>query len=126
MEGLKQEEIDAAKRLMDAVNLHVQANMASGRDTPGYVAIRLGDGRSPDGILYDNRRDATRHNRWTRDIAFIRVGKDTMPFKEAVIVLQMHRRAYVNGVVFTEEEIVVPQMTELMQPFIPRTLEGLN
>ena|SRR6266545_3918725 len=121
-----QEEIDAARYLMDAVNLHVQASRAAGRETPGFVAIRLSDGKSPTGDLYDNRLDAIRHNLHDANIFYVKVGKMTMSFREALIVLQMNRMARANGVVFANEAVVAPQLTELMRPFIGRTLRGLD
>jgi len=124
--GFTQEESDAAKYLMDAVNIHVQASRASGRTVPGYVAVRLSDGKSPTGVLYDNRRDAIRHNLHDANMFYVKVGKATMSFREALIVLQMNRMARKNGVVFANEEVVAPQLTELMRPFIGRTLRGLN
>lgn len=121
-----QEEIDAARYLMDAVNIHVQASRELGRETPGYVAVRLSDGKSPTGDLYDNRGDAIRHNLHDANLFYVKVGKDTMAFREALLVLQMHRMARKNGVVFANEEVVTPQLTELMRPFLGRTLRGLN
>ena len=109
------EEWDAARRVADAVNLHVLAMIAENRDRPGYVAIRLSDGRSPDGVLYDNRRDATRHHLHDRAMFYVKVGKDTMPAREALIVLKLARLAYKRGVIFTEEEVITPHLTELLK-----------
>lgn len=127
MDRITDNERDAAQRLADAVNLHVHAIAAegSGRDKPAYIAVRLFDGRSPDGVLYDSRSDATRHQN-DPGVFFVKVGRDTMPLNEALIVLQMNRRAYRQGVVFTEEEVVAPQLPELMARFIPRTLRGIK
>ena len=120
------EESDAAQRMMDAVNLHVSAMLAGlDRTTPGYVAIRLSDGRSPDGILYDSRKDAARHQS-DQGVTFVKVGRESMGFREALIVLQMNRRAYKAGEIFTEQEVIATQLSELMLPFIPRTLKGLS
>jgi hypothetical protein len=128
MSDPQQEVLDAAQRMADAVNLHVAAIAAegSGRDRPGFVAIRLADGRSPDGVLYDTRREAVLRHRFEGGVCYLRVGRDSMPVREAVIVLQMHRMAYKRGVVFAEEDVVIPQMTELMAPFIPQTLRALD
>ena len=130
MRDVTQEETDAAKRLAEAVNLHVNALSAegSGRERPGYVAIRLLDGKPADesNPLYDSRADATRHNTFSPAVCYVKVGRDTMPTSEALIVLQMNRMAYKRGVVFSEEEVIVPQLSELMKPFIPRTLRGLE
>lgn len=125
---ITQEETDAAQRMADAVNLHVLALMAEGgtRDHPPFVAIRLSDGRSPDGVLYETRADMFRHHPHERALFAVKVGRETMPFREAVIVLQMARMAYKRGVIFSEEDVVTPHLSELMAPFIPRTLRGLK
>lgn len=124
------EEWDAAKRMADAVNLHVlahRAQLGNGRDTPGFVAIRLEDGRSPDGVLYDTRRDAARHwPPYPNGMCYVKIGRSDMSVKEALVVLMLHRQAFRNGVVFSEEEIVVPHRLELARPFIPRTLRGVG
>lgn len=123
-------EWDAARRMADAVNLHIAAHNAelgNGRDKPGYVAIRLEDGRSPDGILYDSRRDAARHHPpYPHGMCYVKVGRTDMSVREAMVVLQIHRQAFRRGVVFSEEEVVVPHRLELAKPFIPRTLRGVN
>ena len=124
------EETESATRLMDAVNLHVLAILAekSERDRPPFVAIRLEDGRPADdkNPLYDSRADATRHNRHNPAVCFVKVGRETMSLHEATIYLQMNRMAYKRGVIFTEEDVITPHLSELMKPFIPRTLRGLN
>lgn len=121
-----QEEIDAAKYLMDAVNLHVQASRAVGRERPGLVAIRLSDGKSPTGDLYDSYADAVRLTGHDPSVFFLRVGKDSMPFRAALLQLQMHRMAYKRGVIFHQHAVVLPHLTELVSGFLPRTLRGLN
>jgi len=120
------EEWAAAQRLADAVNLHVlaqNAELLSGRTKSGYVAIRLEDGRSPDGILYDTRADAARHqlDPWC---FYVKVGRETMQPKEAWVVLNYARMAKKKGVVFSEEEVILPQRLELVQGLIPRTFRG--
>jgi len=106
--------------MMDAVNMHITVRVANNADTPQYIAIRLDDGRSPDNhTLYDNRRDVFRgKNRWTRNIMAVKIGVQTMPLREAIIVLQMNRRAYENGVIFSEEEPVTLHLPEFNYPFI--------
>lgn len=125
-EEIPQELIDAANRMRDAVNLHVAVANTTGERLAGFVAIKLEDGRS-DGTLYETRRDAVRHtaNRG-RGWFYAKVGADTMPLREAIIVLQMARKAFANGVVFAEEDPVVPQMAELVAPYIPKTIKGLD
>lgn len=118
---------DSARRMADAVNLHVTAlaTEGTGREQPGFIAIRLEDGKPADPInpLYDSRRDAARHNLMNPAVCFIKVGRESMPVKEAILVLQMNRMAFKRGVIFSEEEIITPQLTELMNPFIPNTLK---
>lgn len=121
------EERDSAKRLADAVNLHVHARLAAGGDAPpGYVCIQLSDGRDPDGVMYDTRKDVFRHHPFERYLFAVKVGMETMPEREALIVLQMARMAFKRGVIFSEEEVVAPQLSELMSGMIPRTLKGLE
>lgn len=112
-ENVPMELWDAARRMMDAVNLHIVAAWASGRDRPGYVAIRLADGRSPDGVLYDTRRDAVRHQQ-DRAMFYVKVGRMSMGAAEAVTTLRFARMALKAGVVFAEEEPVLPQLSELI------------
>ena len=120
-------DIDAAQRMADAVNLHCSVQRAELRDRPGYVAINLSDGRSPDGVLYDTRRDAARHNIHDLNVFFVRVGRDSMSPGEALIVLRFNRQARSRGVIFSEEEVVTPQMTELIpRAFVRRRLTGRN
>lgn len=123
---IKPEESDAAKRMMDAINIHVQASRASGREKPGWVAIRLSDGTSPTGDLYDSRSDAVRYHGHDSYVFYVKVGKDTIGFREALLVLQQNRQARNMGVVFQREQVVMPNLSELLTPYLPRTLEGLR
>lgn len=104
---------DAARRMADAVNLHMLVMVAENRDRPGYVAIRLEDGRSPDGVLYDTRKDAVRHQSDPKNF-YVKVGKMSMGAKEAVTVLKFARMALQSGIVFAEEDPQVPQLSEHM------------
>lgn len=125
--AIPQELLDSANRMRDAVNLHVVAGALGARARHlCWVAIRLEDGRS-DGNLYESRLDAVNHTQnkspgWT----YVLIGADSMSEREALLVLQMHRKAYAMGVRFSEEHVVVPQMTELMAPFLPNTLRKLG
>ena len=123
---ITQEEKDAARFLMDAVNLHVDASRASGREKPGWVAIRLHDGKSPDGTLYDSQKDAARFNSYDSHVFFLKVGKAPIGFREALVVLQLNRQARKRGVVFHHETVVSPQLTEMLQKMMPRTMRGLG
>jgi hypothetical protein len=122
------EEWDACQRLADAVNIHVlaqNAELGNGRDRPGYVAVRLADGRS-DGVLYDTRADAVRHQAHAADpyFAYIKVGRQMMPPREAWVVLMYHRQAAASGHVLAEEEVILPHRLELVRDRIPRTVAG--
>lgn len=123
---ITQEEKDAARRLMDAVNIHVDASRASGREKPGWVAIKLSDGRSPTGDLYDEQKDAARFNAYDPNVFFLKVGKMPIGFREALLQLQQHRQARRAGVVFHREVVVLPQLSELLRPHLPRTMRGLD
>lgn len=121
-----EDELQAARQMMEAVNLHVavqNAQLGNGRDKPGFVAIRLSDGKSPDGILYDTRREAVRHqdDPWN---FYVCVGRAGMQLKEAWVVLMYARQAKARGVVHAEEETILPQRLELVAGNIPRTFRG--
>ena len=111
-ENVPMELWDAARRLADSVNLHTLAMLAENRDRPGFVAIRLEDGRSPDGVLYDSRRDAVRHQSDPK-MFYVKVGKMSMSATEAVTVLKFARMALKAGIVFADEDPQVPQLSEL-------------
>lgn len=109
LELATQEEKDAVQRLCDAVNLHVDAQ---GSEAFGkYVAIRLSDGRSPDGTLYDTRADACRYqpDPWC---FYVKVGPGGIQPNEAWVVLGYARQARDAGTVFQNEEPIVPMLLE--------------
>lgn len=118
-----QEEKDACQRLCDAVNLHWDAlgEQAHGK----YVAIRLEDGRSPDGALYDTRADATRHQGNDPWCFYVKVNPGGIGLTEAWVVLGYARQARQAGVVFAEEEPVVPQRLELGGSWLTRQRAAL-
>lgn len=120
-----QEEWDAAQRCADAVNVHTAAyreHLKQGRARPGFVAIRLEDGRSPDNTLYDTRREATRYQPpYPNGMMYVKVGPDTMSPRSALIILKAHRYSFERGAVFTEEEIVIPQRLEDLSSMVPST-----
>lgn len=98
------EEIDSAKRLSGIVNsmviihpLEVVLN--------SWIAISLKDG-STDGVLYDTRADAVRHQYHETQCAYLslRGAPAGMPVEEAHVYLKFHRDAYDAGYVFTDPE----------------------
>lgn len=127
MNAIRPEEWDAARRMAEAVNGFVLAENAlrdigQERPSPPYIAIDLEDGRCADGTLYDSRADATRHQKSAYRF-YVKIGPATMSDREALVVLMYARMAYKRaGVVFTEEEPVLPQRLELLQPYMPRTM----
>lgn len=112
-----QEEWDAAKRFSDAVNLHIsaQGDAAIGR----WVAVKLSDGSS-DGNLYDSRPDAVRHQINDPWCFYAHVQPGGLGVKEAWIVLSYARQAKKAGVIFAEEEAIVPQRLELGGSWLAR------
>lgn len=127
MNGLPKELLDAANRMRDAVNLHVVAGSLGARERHlQWLAIALEDGRS-DGTVYESRLDAVRHTaNKSRGWFYLKLGADSMGEREAIIVLQQARQAFAKGVVFAEEHVITPHLSELMQPFIPHTLDILR
>jgi hypothetical protein len=117
LELATEDEKNAVQRLCDAVNLHWEA---LGSEAVGkYVAIRLSDGRSPDGTLYDTRADAARvqPDPWC---FYVRVTPGGIQPKEAWVVLGYSRQAKKAGVVFQNEEPIIPQRLELGGSWLAR------
>lgn len=86
---------DAAMRLADNVNLHFAA---IGWDAVGkWVACRLDDGTS-DGVLYDKRQEAVRHQHHNEQFyCFVKIVPGSMGYCEAQVYLDFHRKAYTAG-----------------------------
>lgn len=120
-----QEDWAAAQRCAEAVSMHsavYREHLKQGRARPGFVAIRLQDGRSPDNVLYDTRREATRHQPPYPDgMMYVKVGPDAMSPRSALNQLKVSRHAFEKGVVFTEEEIVLPHRMEDLATMVPST-----
>jgi hypothetical protein len=92
------------------VNVHVAAlgSEAFGK----YIAVRLEDGRSVDGNLYDTRADAVRHTPHDPWCFYVKVNPGGIQEREAWVVLGYARQAKKAGVVFQNEEPIVPMMLE--------------
>jgi hypothetical protein len=124
---IRQEEWDAARRMAEAVNLHIAAGREMRQENrAGFVAIDLADGRSPDGTLYPSRLDAVKGQKGNKYRFFVKIGPKDMSEREALVCLMYARRAFAAGHVFAEEEPLMPQRLEIAQPFIPRALRGLG
>lgn len=85
---------DAARRCADAVNLHVVADPfgAVGK----WVAIALADGSS-DGVLYDTKADAIRHQADEFHCAYVCIPPGGMPIPDAAVYLRTMRQLYDAG-----------------------------
>lgn len=81
----------AAQRMAEAHNTAVIAG-GSGR----WLAIHLSDGNS-DGMIYDRRADAVRHQLHETQSAYIIVAPDFMQVAEAKSLLKTFRGAYDAG-----------------------------
>jgi hypothetical protein len=90
---------DAAKRVSDAVNLHMlaaDAGWAWDNVRGKFMAFALADGKS-DGVLYDSKRDAVRHQSDEFLCMYLKLHAGGMSICEAEIMLKIHRQAYSNG-----------------------------
>lgn len=119
LELATEEEKTAVQHLCDAVNIHVQAlgSEAFGK----YIAVRLEDGKSPDGSLYDTRADAVRHTIHDPWCFYVKVNPGGLSPREAWVVLGYARQAKrTRGVVFQTEEPIVPMLTELGGSWLAR------
>ena len=92
---------DSARRMSDAINLHWAIHQwgAVGK----WVAFRLSDGGS-DGVLYDTKRDAIRHQLHEMQCAYVRIIRDQMSVCEAHTFLEVSRRAYDAGFRLTDPD----------------------
>jgi hypothetical protein len=100
---------DAAKRLSDAVTLHMLAtnNSAAG----SWIAARLSDGGT-NGDVYETREQAIRHNPDYH--CYLLIPPDGMGIQAASIFLRFNRVLFKNGMRMPEpdREFVMPQNVE--------------
>jgi hypothetical protein len=89
---------DAARRCSDVIRTHVVAG-SIGR----WAAIRLSDGGS-DGIPYDTRAEAVRHQLHETQCAYVQIPYDDMSPRAAGVFLRFHRDAYDAGMRLTDPE----------------------
>ena len=104
---------DAAKRCSDIVTMHIAAGQA-GR----WCAIRLSDGGS-DGVVYDTRSDAIRHQLHETLCAYVQIPRDSMPPEHAERFLAFHRKCYDAGFRLSDPD-------DRREPIMPYTLEGFQ
>lgn len=97
---------DPSRRMADAVNLHLAAD-------PGNIgkwcAIRLADGDS-DGVVYDTRADAVRHQLHEQLCAYICIPPGGMQPIEAASYINYHRQLYDAGFRLPDPEFGLPMM----------------
>jgi hypothetical protein len=84
--------VDAAKRCSDIVNLHALVHSSWMK----WVAIRLNDGGS-DGVLYDTRADAIRHQYYEEYCAYVCIPPSGMTQSDAREWLSFNRALYDAG-----------------------------
>jgi hypothetical protein len=104
---------DAARRASDVITLHLLADRE--RAVNSWVAIRLSDGGS-DGILYDSKAAAVRHQLHEYQCAYAKVPPDGMGPREAEIFLRFNRELYDAGMRLadpdTDREVIMPLRLE--------------
>ena len=92
---------DEAKRCSDTVNMHLAA-LGFGAHRR-WVAVRLSDGGT-DGVLYDTRRDAVRHQLDEMQCAYVCIPPTQMSVCAAEVFLAFHRKAYAAGFRLTDPD----------------------
>jgi hypothetical protein len=102
---------DAAKRMAGIINGYVTF-IPIWELKSKWIAIRLADGGS-DGVLYDSRGDAVRHQSDERFCAFVCMASLVQGAKpmDCAIYLAFHRHAYDSGMRLHEPEapqLIVP------------------
>lgn len=105
---------DSAKRASDAIRLHLLANHDQALHS--WAAIRLSDGGT-DGILYDTKAQAVRHQLHEYQCAYVFIPADGMSPRIAETFLRFHRHLYDSGFRLADPdvdlEVVMPNRREL-------------
>ena len=105
----------AAHRLSDLYNMHLVADRFNvGR----WIAVRLSDGTS-DGVVYDHRREAVKHQLHESLCAYVQIRPHQMTVQEAASVLKFYRFAYTSGFRVTD-----PEGPELIMPITTQELSS--
>lgn len=82
---------DIGRRASEVISLHVLAGSVG-----KWVALRLSDGSS-DGIPYDSRPDAIKHQLHEQLCCYVRVPSDGMPSAHALQFILINRALYAQG-----------------------------
>lgn len=106
---------DAARRIADAVALHLQADYDG---TVGrWVAFALADGAS-DGTTYEWKADAMRHQLYPELCCYLKILPDGMSPRGAELFLKFNRELHDAGMRMTdpdEREVIMPTRAEQYQ-----------
>lgn len=105
---------DTARRVADQYQQHREHN---DRSIGAWMAARLSDGTS-DGVLYETRRDAVRHQHHDeQQYAFINIRPNGMSVCAAASFMRTCRMAYAGGFRLTDPEhraggrVLIPRLT---------------
>jgi hypothetical protein len=113
---------DIGKRASEVITLHVLGGNAG-----KWVALRLSDGGS-DGIPYDTRGDAIKHQFHEQLCCYVRVPIDGMPPEHAARFIEINRALYDAGYRLADPDMpgepIYPERLEDIEPWIRN--RGLN
>lgn len=104
---------DRGRRLAD----HVRAARSIGGEGR-WIAARLSDGAT-DGIVYDTKADAVRHQVTETQCAYMVVPPAAMPEAEATAYLELHEKMYAAGYRLQDPD-TQPIMTRADMPALNR------
>jgi hypothetical protein len=98
------EELNSAKRLSGIINSLVIIHPID-QLIHSWIAVKLADG-STDGVLYDTRQDAVRHQAHEQQCAYLNLGPvmGGMDINAAFAILKFHRDSYDAGYTFIDPE----------------------
>lgn len=102
---------DAARRVSDAITLHLLAD-GDGNHLK-WLAFRLSDGTS-DGVVYDNPVDAADHQLHYKQCAYIQIHRGGLSPKGAAVMLNYYRICFENDkvpptlVAYQRAKLIVP------------------
>jgi hypothetical protein len=115
--AMTREEWDTARRAADQLNVHL---LAHGSEAHGkFVAIRLSDGGS-DGVLYETRYDAVRHQLHASQCVYARVTVGGASPKAMWVLMVYMRQIYDAGGRFETEAPRLPLLGEHLGMVSPR------
>lgn len=110
---------DAARRCSDVIRQHITDGHA-GR----WAAIRLSDGGS-DGVPYDTRGAAIRHQLTEQQCCYVKIPEDDMGPAEAASFMRVNRALYAAGHRLIDPDepdraVMLPQLIEEAETWIKR------